>query len=226
MLDSQNKSGIHICFVIHEYPPVQTTHEFLEAVFSLTDWVEALEQKGSAVSVYIRFHINTSFVHHGVQYHFVKDHLPQQLHPWQIPRKFHQQIANSKAHIVHAHNMNKVFQHWHLAKTLQAKKIPILIQNHAETPNHFLRNQIQKWLFPPINAFLFCAQGQESPWLDKGIIAKDKPIFFTMEASTHFKAMPREKARKKTGLKGNPIFLWVGNLDNNKDPKTILYAFE
>jgi glycosyltransferase involved in cell wall biosynthesis len=33
-------------------------------------------------------------------------------------------------------------------------------------------------------------------------------------------------ARQQTGMQGTPVFLWVGRLDANKDPLTILAGFE
>ena len=36
----------------------------------------------------------------------------------------------------------------------------------------------------------------------------------------------RNNAKKITGLIGNPVFLWVGRLDKNKDPLTVLDGFE
>jgi glycosyltransferase involved in cell wall biosynthesis len=36
----------------------------------------------------------------------------------------------------------------------------------------------------------------------------------------------RNEARNKTGMMGSPVFLWVGRLDDNKDPLTVLNGFE
>ncbi|MCW3118214.1 MAG: glycosyltransferase family 4 protein [Chitinophagaceae bacterium] len=36
----------------------------------------------------------------------------------------------------------------------------------------------------------------------------------------------RAMARKETGMNGSPVFLWVGRLDDNKDPLTVLEGFE
>src|SRR6185503_19007606 len=35
----------------------------------------------------------------------------------------------------------------------------------------------------------------------------------------------RSEARKQTGIEGRPVFLWVGRLDKNKDPLTVLDGF-
>ena len=46
-----------------------------------------------------------------------------------------------------------------------------------------------------------------------------------MEASSVFYVMEKEKARAKTGVTGDISFLWVGRLDANKDPLTVIKAF-
>ena len=46
-----------------------------------------------------------------------------------------------------------------------------------------------------------------------------------MEASSHFRPMDKDAARKATNIEGSPVFLWVGRLDGNKDPITVVKAF-
>jgi glycosyltransferase involved in cell wall biosynthesis len=47
-----------------------------------------------------------------------------------------------------------------------------------------------------------------------------------MEASSAFRYEDRAAARARTGLRGEPVLLWTGNLDPNKDPLTVLEGFE
>jgi glycosyltransferase involved in cell wall biosynthesis len=46
-----------------------------------------------------------------------------------------------------------------------------------------------------------------------------------MEASTTFAGVPREDARRASGVEGSPALLWVGRLNANKDPLTVLRGF-
>ena len=46
-----------------------------------------------------------------------------------------------------------------------------------------------------------------------------------MEGSSRFVVKSREAARAQTGLTGDPLCLWVGRLDANKDPITVLRGF-
>jgi glycosyltransferase involved in cell wall biosynthesis len=47
-----------------------------------------------------------------------------------------------------------------------------------------------------------------------------------MEASTNIRPTGREVARSSSGLRGSPAILWVGRLNANKDPLTLLEGFE
>jgi glycosyltransferase involved in cell wall biosynthesis len=47
-----------------------------------------------------------------------------------------------------------------------------------------------------------------------------------MESSTSLAPVARDAARRTTGIHGNPAVLWVGRLNANKDPMTILAGFE
>ena len=46
-----------------------------------------------------------------------------------------------------------------------------------------------------------------------------------MQASSVFQPANKTDARKQTGIDGHPVFLWVGRLDANKDPLTVIRAF-
>jgi glycosyltransferase involved in cell wall biosynthesis len=85
------------------------------------------------------------------------------------------------------------------------------------------------------DAFFFTTITQGQEWLmKKKPTAKILPV---MEGATFFNYEDRDKtrplsyydrnmARGKTGMTGLPVFLWVGRLDENKDPLTILEGFE
>ena len=42
------------------------------------------------------------------------------------------------------------------------------------------------------------------------------------ESTSRFAAGDRQEARRETGVTGEPALLWVGHLDDNKDPLTVL----
>jgi glycosyltransferase involved in cell wall biosynthesis len=50
-------------------------------------------------------------------------------------------------------------------------------------------------------------------------------VFALMESSSRFRLRDRASARARTGLTGAPLCLWVGRLNANKDPITVLDGF-
>jgi glycosyltransferase involved in cell wall biosynthesis len=58
------------------------------------------------------------------------------------------------------------------------------------------------------------------------VLRRDIPVFEIVEGSTMFAPGDRAFARAATGLHGEPCVLWVGHLDANKDPLTMLAAVE
>lgn len=101
----------------------------------------------------------------------------------------------------------------------------ILIQNHAERPFNGPRLMLQKLAGRCVDGFLFTGKEQAKTWLKAGIVRRSEQIFEVMEGSTTFSKQSRAEAKQQLGYKGKKLFLWVGRLDINKDPLTVLKAF-
>jgi glycosyltransferase involved in cell wall biosynthesis len=105
------------------------------------------------------------------------------------------------------------------------RKVKIIVQNHAEKAGKGRRKLLQQLADPAVNAYLFTAIEMGQEWLDLHIIRHPDKIRQVMEASSVFSPGDRHIARTTLGLAGDPIFLWVGRLDANKDPLTVVSAF-
>ena len=68
----------------------------------------------------------------------------------------------------------------------------------------------------------FTAREQAGPFYAAGVIPRTVPTFEIPESSSLFQPGDRACARAATGLHGDPCLLWLGNLDRNKDPLTVL----
>jgi glycosyltransferase involved in cell wall biosynthesis len=77
-----------------------------------------------------------------------------------------------------------------------------------------------------VDGFLFAAEEHASAWRNAGVVAPRQPSYVVMPSSTDFRPVPRAEARRATGVSGAPAVLWVGRLDANKDPLTVLDGFE
>ena len=103
--------------------------------------------------------------------------------------------------------------------------LKIIIQHHAEKPTKGIKKYFLKYFSSSIDGFIFASAGISNFWIKTNSIDKLKKFTEIMEGSTNFCYRNRYEARKTTGLSGNPIFLWVGRLNENKDPITVLKGF-
>jgi glycosyltransferase involved in cell wall biosynthesis len=77
-----------------------------------------------------------------------------------------------------------------------------------------------------VDGFMFTALELSRPWQVGTLVRREQDIFPVMEGSTDFCPQDRAAARQRTGMVGNPVFLWVGRLISTKDPLTVLAGFE
>jgi len=105
------------------------------------------------------------------------------------------------------------------------RKVKIIIQNHAEQAGRGRLKILQQLADPAVDAYLFTNKEMGGEWLDQGIIRNPEKIRQVMEASSVFSPGDSDQARTRLGITGSPLFLWVGRLDDNKDPLTVIKAF-
>ena len=221
---------MHILLINNVYETgLPTSDNLLARYHSLTGWAEALVEVGAQVSVLQRFHSNTSQVRKGVHYEFIRDRYPPRLRARQIPLRLHRmagQLARQEtAAVAHINGLIFPLQTAHLRACLPGH-CAIVAQHHAEKPFKGWKKWVQRWGLSVVDGFFFTSQEQAQDWQLAGIIRSPQPIFEVMEGSTSFMPAERASARQRTGLRGEPLFLWVGRLDHNKDPLTVLAGFE
>jgi glycosyltransferase involved in cell wall biosynthesis len=158
--------------------------------------------------------------HNGVQYHFLNFKKKDLLFPYQL----HKYIKALKPDIVLVHSFVFPLQVVQLKWTL-GKNTRIIIQNHAEKPFPGWKKNLQKYADRYVDTYLFTSLEIGDDWLNHKIISGKNKIVDVMEASSCFTIMEKVKARETTRASGHPSFLWVGRLDRNKDPLTVIKAF-
>jgi glycosyltransferase involved in cell wall biosynthesis len=102
----------------------------------------------------------------------------------------------------------------------------ILVQSHGGKVPTGWRGAFNKKLNAFADGFIFTALQQGLDWFGTKATVHEKKIFLAMEGSTYFTATDRAVAQNNTGLTGNPIYIWIGTLDANKSPLTVLSGFE
>jgi len=143
---------------------------------------------------------------------------------WHIPLRTHRYIKNQNPNIVIVEGLGFPLQLIFL-KWLLGKKCRVFVQHHGEKPFSGIKGFIQKIADYYINCYLFTSLKNATEWINKKIIKNPYKCREVLEASTHFKRMDRSKCQARLGITGNYNFLWVGRLNNNKDPITVLNAF-
>jgi glycosyltransferase involved in cell wall biosynthesis len=141
-----------------------------------------------------------------------------------VPLTLFAGINSMAPQFVLLHSFNYAWQLLWLKRSLPANT-KVLVQNHAEQPFPGLKFQLQRWAARYVDAFLFVSAEQAAPWRARGIIDSRHKVFEVMEGSNTFEFKQQTECRQHLKLPAGPIFLWVGRLDANKDPLTILQGF-
>jgi glycosyltransferase involved in cell wall biosynthesis len=68
----------------------------------------------------------------------------------------------------------------------------------------------------------FCSLDQARPFTKAGLIGASTQVYEIPESTSRFAPGDRDEARRLTGIAGAPAILWVGHLNVNKDPLTVL----
>lgn len=145
---------------------------------------------------------------------------------WYIPFKTHKYISRLQPDIVMVEGL--VFPLQIIAlKFILGKKTHILAQHHGELPAKGLKKILQRLADRYISAYLFTSLDNATPWINAGIISATDKCKSLLEASTWLKPSEKKQSRMDLGLEEDKIiYLWVGRLDENKDPVTALHGFE
>jgi glycosyltransferase involved in cell wall biosynthesis len=158
--------------------------------------------------------------HNGVQYLFV-NHGATKRH---FPLRLNNLVCGLDPDIVIVHGLHNPTQVIQL-RLLLNRKVKIIAQNHAEKPAPGIRKLLQKIADRFIDAYFFASREMGLDWVTKGNLASPGKIHEVMEISSGFYPTERQLAKMKTGVSGQPAFLWVGRLNQNKDPLNVVKAF-
>lgn len=100
----------------------------------------------------------------------------------------------------------------------------VLAQDHLDRVPVGWRRLERRRALARIDGVLFTAEGMARPFFEAGVLRPGLPVHEVLEATSSFTPGDAEEARKRTGIGGDPCVLWLGHLDANKDPLTILGA--
>jgi glycosyltransferase involved in cell wall biosynthesis len=199
-------------------PQRRAARALLEAWASLVDIAEAARRGGARVTVIQAAAADERIEHEGIMYQFLRHEragppLAQRAHF----RKFLTTLAPD---VLHVHGLG--FPREVLALRAAMPATPILLQDHADRAPRFWRRPSWRRGLAAADAISFCARSQADLLGAPMRLPSDSRVFEIPENSTRFTPGDRELARESCGLDGDPCLLWVGHLNPQKDPLTVL----
>lgn len=208
---------VHVSYAqINEY---HDPNAWLKKLSFYVGILEAMTKYGSIKSIHC-ISYNGRIHKNGVEYHFIKQK------KWELwfPFKLHAYLKDLNPDSIVVHGLIYPWQVI-LLRWKVGNRIKIIAQHHAERPFRDSRKIIQMWADRYIKAYLFCSSDFGLEWLNRKQIKGHHKIKEVMEASSHFVSMKKEQAKSVTQVPDGKIYLWVGRLDDNKDPLTTARAF-
>lgn len=141
-----------------------------------------------------------------------------------IPIQSHRSVRQNKPDLVIVQGLIFPLQVIALRRKL-GNNCVILLQHHGELP-YRKKRIFQRIADRFVNGYLFTSIGNADAWRKCGVIKNKSKCFEIPSSSTLFSKKNKQVAKEMLGLTGDFNFLWVGRLDANKDPMTVITAFE
>lgn len=159
------------------------------------------------------------FYHYGVHHHFV-NFRENAL----FPIRLHRLVKRLDPDVVIVQGLHHPVQVTQLRLWLNSKA-RIIAHHHAELPFKGIKKYAQMLADRYIDAYLFASLNIGREWVKKGNLASPEKIHEVMEVSSNFHRVDKTSAKQHTNVSGEVVFLWVGRLNKNKDPLTVIRAF-
>ncbi|WP_276481984.1 glycosyltransferase family 4 protein [Paraflavitalea pollutisoli] len=226
---------------------------FIRQYYTTTGWSEALLAEGVQSRIVTRFGRDGYYEERGIQHHFCADKRGGNFRAWQVPWKLVRQVKQLDADVVQVHSLTLSLPTFVL-RWMLPRKTAIIVQHHGGRSPGRIKRLLHNLLNSVADAFFFTTHEQGAEWFmraapyhkimpvmegatffdydtrDKAPILQPGGNSGGLKAETFRKNdgtvfTNRIAMRQLTGLSGAPVFLWVGRLDDNKDPLTILEGF-
>ncbi len=192
--------------------------QLLDSWPSLGDVAEAVHGAGVDVSVIQACGHSERLERNGVRYHFLPFGAG-------VPSRagtpgFEELVRDLAPDVLHVHGLGFNRDVLWLAKV--APGIPVVLQDHASVLPPIWRRPSWRRGLSVAAGIAFCALEQAQPFTGAGLIDPRTRVYEVPESTSTFAPGDRAEARSITGIDGHPAVLWVGHLNANKDPLTVL----
>lgn len=200
-------------------PAQRAPEELLRAWPSLVDIAECAASGGVQVSV-IQASTHTQVIgRNGVSYRFLP--MGRAASPSAPLGTLPEVLRELAPDVFHVHGLGFAHDVYQLSRI--APGSPILVQDHADALPRFWRRMAWRRDAAVISGVAFCARQQSQRFADAGLLQPWLPVYEIPESSSRFTPGSQEEARRALGVtNAAPLILWVGHLNDNKDPLTVL----
>jgi glycosyltransferase involved in cell wall biosynthesis len=198
-------------------PWLRTGEEMLAAWPALEMTARAAADAGFEPVVVQAAWRDEELVQGGIRYRFVRE--PE----GRVARRLRPRIVRAvralRPAVIHFQGLG--FPH---ARRMCGGGAAVLAQDHSDRVPAGWRRWERRRALARIDGALFTTAGMARPFFEAGVLRPGTPVFEVLEATSSFTPGDVEEARRRTGIGGDPCVLWLGHLDANKDPLTILDA--
>lgn len=199
-------------------PHRRSPETLLDAWPTLVDVAEAASRSAIRVSVVQACAHSKQLVRSGVRYCFLPfGDAPSSRENDAGLRELINRLAPD---VLHVHGLS--FPGHVLSMAAHAPATPIILQDHADRPPRIWRRALWRRGMMQAAAIAFCTLEHARPLVTAGLLSPTARIYQVPEGTSRFSRGDREHARRVTQIGGDPAVLWVGHLDENKDPMTVL----
>jgi glycosyltransferase involved in cell wall biosynthesis len=199
-------------------PEGRSPAQLLDAWPTLVDVAEAACRSGIRVTVVQASSHSEHIARQGVRYYFLPFGHGQRADPEN--GVLGELLRSLAPDVFHVHGLG--FPRDVLSLASLAPGVPIILQDHANRPPRIWRRALWRREISVAAGITFCSLEQARPFADAGLIYPETQLYEIPESTSRFAPGDRQEARRLTGLKGDPAVLWVGHLNANKDPLTVL----
>jgi glycosyltransferase involved in cell wall biosynthesis len=206
-------------------PEARAPAQLLKAWPTLVDVAEAASQSAIRVSVMQASVHSEHLQRNGVHYYFLPfgDAAPRRGDAGAPPGRHspaRELLRRLLPDVFHVHGLD--FARHVLWLAASGCGAPIILQDHASRPPRIWRRTAWRRGNSVAAGIAFCAAEQAQPFVKTGLIDPDTRLYEIPESTCRFAPGAHDEARRITDVVGNPAVLWVGHLDVNKDPLTVL----
>ena len=211
---------MRIVFVSYNYSPdIRSPREWIERIKFYTGWSEVLAKAHTVIRV-DQINYEGVFYHNEVQYCCVDAGKKNNY----LPRKLHRRIRNLKPDVVIVSSFMFPLQVIQLRVCL-GSSVKIIVQHHAEKPFSGIKKIVQRFASRLVDLYLFVSKETGAYWVNNNNLVSENKIREFPEVSSGFYPVDKISSREVTRISGSPAFIWVGRLNQNKDPVLAVKTF-